>query len=103
MSKSKSKAKKIQELLVKHLLDCGTIELRLPDGVSLEIDITKDGKHGVEISDDYCFVKASRDGTSTTIDTYNAGLQYSEDEKTIVCVESSIDSRGRLVKTLEIV
>lgn len=103
MSKSKSKTKKIQELLVKHLLDCGTIELRLPDGVSLEIDITKDGKHGVEIADDYCYVKASRDGNSTMIDTYNMGLQYSEDEKTIVCVDTSVDAKGRLVKTLDIV
>ena len=103
MSKSKSKAKKIQELLVKHLLDCGAIELRLPDGVSLEIDITRDGKHGTEIVEDYCYVKASRYGTSTMIDTYNAGLQYNEDDKTLVCVDTSIDSQGRKVKTLEIV
>ncbi len=103
MSKSKSKAKKIQELLVKHLLDCGTIELRLPDNMVLEIDITKDGKHGVEIADDYCYVKASREGNSTTIDTYNVGLEYNEDDKTMICVDTSFDTEGRRVKRLEIV
>lgn len=102
MSKSKSKAKKIQELLVKHLLDCGTIDLMLPDGVSLEIGITKDGKHGVEIADDYCFVKASRQGSSTMIDTYNVGLQYNDDDKTM-CVDDIYGESGRPVKIVEVI
>jgi hypothetical protein len=100
---NKSKAKKIQALLTTHLLDCGSIELRLPDGVSLEIGIVKDGKHGIEICDDYCFVKASREGNSTLLDTYNVGLQYAERDNTIICMDTSFDPEGRPVKRVEIV
>lgn len=42
----KSFAKKIQQLLTTHLLACGEIDLLLPDGVTLEIAIVKNGKHG---------------------------------------------------------
>lgn len=100
---NKSKAKKIQALLTTHLLDCGSIELRLPDGVTLEIGICKEGKHGTEICDDYCFVKASREGSTALLDTYNVGLQYPDRENTIICMDSSVDGDGRTIKRLEIV
>ncbi len=98
-----NKTKKIQAMLTNHLLKCGSIELLLPDGVTIEIGITKEGKHGVEIADDYCFVKASRDGNCTLLDTYNVGLQYTEDSKSVICLDTSTDDKGRPVKRLEIV
>lgn len=99
----KSKAKKIQHLLTTHLLDNGTINLLLPDGVQLEIGIVKETKHGTEISDDYCFVKASRDGSSTLLDTFKSELEFEDRESTIICVDSDIDKTGRKVKRVEII
>lgn len=99
----KSKSKKIQQLLTTHLLDCGEIELQLPNGVVLEIGITQEGKHGIEITDDYCFVKASREGNSTLLDSRHVSLQYAERANTIICVDNTTDEKGRNVKRLEIV
>lgn len=100
---NKSQKKRIQHLLTKHLLDCGKINLLLPNGVTLEIGITKQTKHGEEISDDYCFVKASRDGNSTLLDTYKAELQYADRENAIICMDTTTDENGIRVKRLEVV
>jgi hypothetical protein len=99
----KSKAKRIQQLLVDHLMNCGNIHLRLPDGVSLEIDITQESKHGVEIADNYCCVTTTRDGNETMLDSYNLGMKYVESSKTLLCMDSSTDDVGRTVKRLEVV
>lgn len=99
----KSYAKKIQALLINHLLNQGEISLLLPDGVTIEIGITQEGKHGTEISNDYCYVKSSRDGKSTMLDTYNLSLQYTDKDKMIVCFDNSIDEEGRTVRSLEVV
>ncbi len=98
-----SKAKRIQHLLTTHLLKCGQIELRLPDGVTLEIGITQEGKNGTEITDDYCFVKATRDKSSTLLDTYNVQLQYVDQEDTIICTDTTTDEEGSVLKRVEIV
>lgn len=100
---NKSKSKKIQHLLITHLLDCGQIELQLPNGVFLEIGITQEGKNGTEITKDYCFVKTTKDGSSTLLDSYNVSLQYPERDNTIMCVDTTIDEAGRKVKRLEII
>jgi hypothetical protein len=100
---NKSKAKRIQHLLTKHLLGCGKISLLLPDGVSLEIGIVKDTKHGEEISDDYCYVQAKREGNSTLLDTYKAELTCIDRDNAIVCMDTTIDENGNRVKRLEIV
>lgn len=100
---NKSKAKKIQALLTTHLLNCGSIDLLLPDGVKIEIGITKEGKHGTEIADDYCFVRASREGNSTLLDTYNLGLQYRDNGNNFICEDETYDDEGRLLKRMEVV
>ena len=38
-----NKKNKIQQLLITHLLEEGSIELKLPDGMVLELGITKEG------------------------------------------------------------
>lgn len=103
MHKSKSKAKKIQRLLTDHLLNCGVIELRLPDGINLEIGVTKEGKDGIEISDDYCFVKASRDHNSTLLDTHVVCMQYEDSRNSIICMDNTYDEHGTAVKRVEVV
>lgn len=99
----KSYAQKIQALLIEHLLSQGEITLLLPDGVSLEIGITKEGKNGTEITNDYCYVKTARDGKSAILDTYNLSLQYTDKDNMVVCFDNLIDEEGRTVRSLEIV
>lgn len=100
----KSNAKRIQYLVTKHLLECGSITLKLPDNVVLEIGITQEGKHGEEIVDDYCFVKATRHNNSTLLDTYNLGIQYEDDQHKLVCFDNVLDKEsGRNLKRLDIV
>ena len=100
---NKSQAKKIQYLLTKHLMNCGSIELLLPDGVTVQIGITTDSKHGQVISNDYCFVRAQRDGSATLLDTYNVGLEYADRNKdAIIYEDSELDEKGRLVKRVEV-
>ena len=97
------KAKKIQALLVNHLIKCGSIELLLPDGVVVEIDTTTLGKNGTTISDDYCVVKTSRDGNSAVLDRYNLGIEYVDNNRSMICMDTDIDDQGRAVKRVEVI
>ena len=55
------KTNKIQALLINHLLKHGHIQLRLPDGVLLEIGITEENENGkIQKSDEYCWVIAKK-------------------------------------------
>lgn len=99
----KSYTQKIQALLITHLLEQGNIELLLPDGVSIEIGITQEGKNGTEISNDYCYVKTARGNKSATIDTYNLSIQYPEREDTIICVGNTEGINGEPLKYLDVV
>jgi len=99
----KSYAQKIQALLIAHLMNQGQIDLLLPDGVRLEIGITQEGKNGPEISDDYCYVKSSRQDKSALLDTYNLVLEYSDRNKTMICMDNTVDAEGREIRRLEIV
>jgi len=99
----KSYAQKIQALLIAHLLNKGSIDLLLPDGIRLEIGITKEGKNGTEISNDYCYVKSTRQDKTAILDTYNLMLEYSDAEKKIICIDNGVNAEGLEVKRLEIV
>ncbi len=99
-----AKARKLQYLLITELLDKGSVELLLPDGIVLEIGILQeDGFGGVEKADDYCYVVATRDGRSAMLDSYNVGLQYEPGKDTIVYEDELIDKEGKVVKTLDVV
>lgn len=95
---------KIQSLLVSHLLKHGQIELLLPDGVTLEIGITQEGKDGELVKkDDYCWVITSRDGRSTSIDSYNLGLRFNDAENILVLEDSFTDQNGEPVRRLDVI
>lgn len=95
---------KIQSLLVSHLLKHGQIELLLPDGVTLEIGITQEGKDGEIVKkDDYCWVITSRDERSTSIDSYNLGLKFHDDANILVLEDSFTDHNGEPVRRLDVV
>lgn len=95
---------KLQYLLIKELLKTGTVELLLPDGITLEIGITQEDKYGqLKKSDDYCYVVASRDGKSTLLDTYNLGLRFEDEKDKLIYEDTSVDNNGIAVRSFDIV
>jgi len=98
------KVKKIQSLLITHLTKYGTIQLQLPDNMTLEIGITAEDKSGKpEKIDDYCWVIAKKENKATCIDSYNLGLRFSDSEKNIVLEDSFTDVDGMAVRQLSVV
>lgn len=99
-----SSKNKIQALLVTHLLKHGQIEIKLPDGVVLEIGITQEGKNGeLEVKDDYCWVITSREKRSTCMDSYNMGLRFEDNADIFVFEDRFTDSTGENVRRLDVV
>jgi hypothetical protein len=84
---------KIQHLLITYLMNYGSISLRLPDEVELQIGITQEGKNGLPIkSENYCWVVTSRGDKSVALDSYNLGLNFSS-EKDIIMFEDKDEDR----------
>lgn len=95
---------KIQSGLIKHLLKHGHVQILLPDGMELEIGITQEEQDGRLVKkDDYCWVIATHKGRSTSIDPYNMGLRFSEDEKTLILEDNFYDCNGDKIKRLDVV
>jgi len=92
---------KIQHLLITHLLKEGKVELALPDGMTLELGITQEGKHGPEKQDNYCWVVASHKNRTVSMDSYNLGLEIRDNR--MVLEEDIIDLYGEPLKILEVV
>lgn len=74
---------KIQCLLIRHLMAEGEIALTLPDGMTLEVGITKEGKNGSAKRSDYCWVQTTQDERATFMDSYSLHMSYPEG--TVVC------------------
>lgn len=99
-----SKLLKLQYLLIDQLLKEGSVELMLPDGITLEIGITQEDKNGEQKkADDYCYVVATRDDKSVILDTYNLGLQFGDNPDTIICEDVDMDQDGYPVRFLDVV
>jgi hypothetical protein len=95
---------KIQSLLVTHLLKHGQIEIKLPDGVILEIGVTQLTENGQLIKkDDYCWIIASRENRSASMDSYNMGLRFEDDKDIIVFEDRFVDQKGETVRRLDVV
>jgi len=98
------KKNKIQALLVEHLLKYGQIELLLPDGVKLEIGVTQENKEGkLVVKDDYCWVITSRENRATSLDAYNMGLRFSDEDNILVFEDKFIDNNGEQVRRFDVV
>ena len=98
------KKRKIQALIVEHLLKHGQLEILLPDGVKLEIGTNHENQNGKLVrKDDYCWVIASRDDRSTSLDAYNMGLRFSDDDKILVFEDKFIDQDGENIRRLDVV
>lgn len=96
-----NKAKKIQYLLVSHLLEEGQIQLNLPGGMVLELGVVQEGKEGrLEKVKDYCWLIANQKDRTITMDSYNLGLQYSEKSGKIMVEDNKIDDSGESIRIL---
>lgn len=99
-----AKAKKLQYLLINQLMANGSVELVLPDGITVEIGITQEDDRGLrQKTDDYCYVVAKKDSKRAMIDSYNLGLQFESQQNTIVYEDEVTDNDGRCVRRMEVV
>ena len=99
-----AKMKKLQYLLISHLLEVGRVDLLLPDGMKLEIGIMQENNRGDLVkSEDYCYVVASRDYKSTLIDSYNLGLRFEQGDDTIIYNDEVLDGDGRIMRRFDVV
>lgn len=99
-----AKTRKLQYLLIKQLLEKGTVELLLPDGITLEVGIIQEDEFGnKKKADNYCYVVATRDDKTVMLDTYNLGLQFVPKRDTIICEDDVVDKNGNLIRTLDVV
>jgi hypothetical protein len=95
---------KLQYLLVSELLKNGSVELLLPDGITLQVGILQEDKMGdLRKAKDYCYVVATRDGKSTILDSYNLGLQFEAEEHTIIYEDEDLNENGDLIRSLDVV
>lgn len=95
---------KIQSLLVRHLLKYGQISLALPDGVTLEIGLTQEDKEGnLVIEKDYCWIIASQNNRTTSLDHYNMGLRFADEENIFVFEDKFVDKDGEAVRRVDVV
>lgn len=99
-----TKRDKIQFLLVSQLLEEGHVQLRLPDGMLLEIGITQEGECGDLVKcDNYCWVIASQKNRNIAIDSYNLGLRFLDDKSRIVLEDETTDDEGQPVRAVSVV
>lgn len=75
---------KIQHLLNEYLEVYGSINIQLPDEVSLEIGITQDGVRGRRRDGNYCWVTTTRDDRTTVLDRYAMSMKYDNPESKLV-------------------
>ena len=95
------KVTKIQHLLIDHLLEKGQISLLLPGGMSVEVGILQEGKHGLQNTDDYCWVRANQNNNSVNIDSYNnLYLQYPEQSGKML-IEDKFEKEGIPIMALQ--
>lgn len=95
---------KIQSLIVEHLLKHGQIELVLPDGVILEIGLTQENQDGkLTIHDNYCWVIASQGDRTTSIDSYNMGLRFTDKENILMFEDKFVNPDGEQIRRVDVI
>ena len=94
---------RIQEMVIRHLLKEGSLEILLPNGITLEMGVTQENSQGnLEIADDYAWVIASQEDRSVSLDSYNLGLRFSNhNDKMLVDLEDSVDYKGDAIRILQ--
>ena len=95
-----SKAQKIQQLLISHLLEQGHIELALPDGMKVELGILKEKRGELCMADGYSWAIVSQKEREVSIDSFNFGLRYYPQNGKMIVEDSTEDQEGRPVQIL---
>ncbi len=99
-----SRKDKIQHLLISHLLEEGNIQLALPDGMVVELGILKEDKHGgLSKFNDYCWLIASQRDREVSMDSYNLGLRFNQDNGKIILEDESEMDNGRNVRSFSVI
>lgn len=99
-----AKTRKLQYLIITQLLEEGSVQLILPDGVTLDIGILQEDKYGqMKKADDYCYIVASRGDRKAILDSYNLGLQFPANPDTMIFEDETSDDHGRVVKSFDII
>ncbi len=99
-----SRKDKIQHLIISHLLDVGHIQLTLPDGMVVELGINKEDKNGkLKATDDYCWVIASQKQREVSIDSYNLGLRFNDDNGKMILEDSAELYDGKKVRCFNVI
>lgn len=95
---------KLQALLITQLTKYGSVKLLLPDGIVLEIGVNQLGYDGQLVNvEDYCWVMASREDRITVLDSYNCGVRFADNKKTVVFEDTIINYEGETVHHLDVV
>jgi hypothetical protein len=92
---------KIQCLLMTHLMEKGYIELKLPDGMVLELGIVQEDKHGKMVkTDGYSWLIATQKEREVFMDSYNLGLRYVDEDGKIVIEDNMERKDGQPIREL---
>lgn len=95
---------KIQALLINHLQRYGNIKLLLPNEIVLEIGTNQEGVDGELVNvEDYCWITASKEDKMAILDSYNLGLRFRDDTKSLIFEDTMIDEEGEKVRRLDVV
>jgi hypothetical protein len=99
-----AKTRKLQYLIISQLLEEGSVQLILPDGMTLDIGILQEDKNGeMKKADDYCYIVASRGDRKAILDSYNLGLQFQANPDIMIFEDETSDDDGRIVKSFDII
>jgi hypothetical protein len=95
---------KIQALLIGHLQKHGMLRLLLPDGIVLEIGTNQIGNDGELVNaDNYCWIIATKEDKMAVLDSYNIGLRFNDNSKSLIFEETVINDEGEKVRRLDVV
>jgi hypothetical protein len=97
----RNKQNKIQELVVKQLMETGYLSLTLPGGMKVELGTLQEGREGDLVKvDDYAWLIASQNERTVSIDSYNFGLKYKNKSDKILFDDLYCDNEGEMSRRL---
>jgi hypothetical protein len=95
---------KIQALIIGHLSKYGMLRVLLPDGIVLELGTNQISDEGKLVNaENYCWIMASKEDKMAVLDSYNIGLRFNDDSKSLVFEETVINGEGEKVRKLDVV
>lgn len=95
---------KIQQLLTAYLLDEGSIELQLPDGLKVELGILKEDRNGdLKIQDNYSWLIASQKDREVSINSYNLALRFMDGRGKMILEDGTESENGLKMRCFSVI